>query len=409
MKRLLQVPSLLVAIFLELAPLSRTLPVQVLSVASPFAVVWQFLLGTVAVAGSFHAVSGATTLLSSKTASGKVGQAFNYTAKIFSDQYGTPRSYSATGISPTVKNIATLGFVVDNLTGVIRGTPNKAGTFKIKLTGWDKINLSGDNVSYNLTFTIDLGGAAPTISQQPQAQTANVGDTVVLRVTATGDSPFTYQWIRNGIELSGGKNSTLTFSPVGLLDAADYSVRVTNASGNAPSATVHLTVVASAIPPLITLQPVSASTNSGSNVEFRIQATGTPNPTYQWFHENVLLVDSTNAILQVTASELTKGSYHAVASNSAGSVPCSLATLTLEPTIVLTVPPLHILSVGEINSVLEFTASPSAIYVIEYLDTLHGTRWVPAVTQPNSSGSVSVQVPTGEIGFRYWRLRLGTN
>ncbi|MSU34233.1 MAG: hypothetical protein EXS36_03805 [Pedosphaera sp.] len=406
MKRLLQVPSLLVAVFLQLAPMGRTLPAQILPAASPFAVVWQFLIGVVAVTGSFHAVSGATTLLSPKTARGKVGQAFDYKADIFSDQYGTPRSYSATGISPTPKNIGTLGFVVDNLSGIISGIPNKAGTLKIKLTGWDRSNLSGDSASYNITFTIDPGGTAPTISEQPKAQTVNVGDTVELRVSATGDSPFTFQWIRNGIELSGGRNSTLNFSPVALSDDADYSVRVTNASGNAPSATVHLTVFA---PPTFTLHPSNRSAQAGTSVSFRTAATGKPTPTYQWFHENVLLVNSTNATLQVTASELTKGTHHAVASNSAGSVPCSPATLTLEPTVVPTVPPLHILSVGEINSTLEFTASPSAVYVIEYLDTLNSTLWVPAVTQSNRSGSVSAQVHNGEIGARYWRLRLGTN
>lgn len=384
--------------------------------------------------------------------------------------------------------------MVDTLSGRISGTPNKAGTHKIKLTGWNKSNQSGDKASYNITFVIDPGGTAPTISLQPLAQTVKVGDTVALRVAASGDSPFTYRWIRNGIELSGKTNSTLTFSPVALSDDADYSVRVTNPSGNTPSATVHLTVVTPTVPPVITLQPLDVSANSGANVEFRSQATGAPAPTYQWFkgqtllagkisptlflqnvtpddegaysvrvsnaggtipsnpalltvfvapsvtlqpvdqtapagtsvsfsvaaggkpapsfqwyHGNILLVDSTNAILEVTASDSTVGSYHAVASNSAGAAPSSSASLTLEPTIVLTVPPLHLISVRETVSVLEFTAEPSGVYVIEYLDTFHGTRWAPGPTLSHNNGSVSIEVPSGEIGARFWRLRLGTN
>ncbi len=494
MRRIFQVPSLLVAVLLQLAPLSRTLPVSVLPVASPFAVVWQILLRAAAVAGSFHAVSGATTLVSPESASGKVGVPFNYKAEIFSDQYLSPKSYSATGITPTPKDIATLGFVIDNLSGQISGTPNKAGTHKVKLTGWHKSNLSGDSASYNITFVISPGGTAPTISLQPLAQTATVGDTVTLRVAATGDSPFTYRWIRNGIELSGKTNSTLTFSPVALTDDADYSVRVTNPSGNTPSATVHLTVVAPPVSPVIRLQPLGVSANSGANVEFRSQASGAPAPTYQWFkgstllagkvsstlflpnvttndegaysvhvsnaggtvpsnpalltvffapsvtlhpsdqtvpagtsvtfnvaatgkpapsfqwyHGNTLLIDSTNAILEVTASDSTMGSYHAVASNVAGTALSTSASLTLEPTVVLTVPPLHLISVGETVSVLEFTASPGGAYVIEYLDTLHGTRWAPGPTLSNSTGSVFVEVPSGEVGARFWRVRLGTN
>ena len=48
----------------------------------------------------------------------------------------------------------------------------------------------------------------PVITTQPLGQTNTIGANVVLSVTASGDGPFSYQWLRNGANIPGATNST---------------------------------------------------------------------------------------------------------------------------------------------------------------------------------------------------------
>src|ERR1035441_7574017 len=52
--------------------------------------------------------------------------------------------------------------------------------------------------------------SAPAIATQPMNQAAAAGGTVNLSITATGDAPLTYQWLKDGRFILGATNSTLT-------------------------------------------------------------------------------------------------------------------------------------------------------------------------------------------------------
>lgn len=84
--------------------------------------------------------------------------------------------------------------------------------------------------------------AAPGISVQPVAASANAGGGATFSVTASGVGPFTYQWKKNGENISGATGATLTLSNVTSADAASYSVVVTNATGSTTSSAVALAV-----------------------------------------------------------------------------------------------------------------------------------------------------------------------
>ncbi len=90
-----------------------------------------------------------------------------------------------------------------------------------------------------------------------------------------------------------------------------------------------------AVPPQITHQPQSITTNAGAIARFEVAATGIPSPTYQWFFNTNALPGQTSASLQLAAVQPQHaGEYFVVASNSSGAVTSSIATLT-----VLTFPP----------------------------------------------------------------------
>lgn len=103
---------------------------------------------------------------------------------------------------------------------------------------------SGYAQSNTATANITVSAAPPsTITQHPQSQTVVLGSTVSFSVTASGSGPLTYQWKKNGADIAGATNSTLTLSNVQYADAAGYSVLVSNNGTPVTSNTAWLPIV----------------------------------------------------------------------------------------------------------------------------------------------------------------------
>jgi len=77
---------------------------------------------------------------------------------------------------------------------------------------------------------------APTISTQPVGASKTVGDSLSLSVSASGSGTLSYQWKKDGSNLSGKTSATLSIPSVATSDAGSYTVDVTNQeTGNAPA------------------------------------------------------------------------------------------------------------------------------------------------------------------------------
>ncbi|HVR76229.1 MAG TPA: discoidin domain-containing protein, partial [Planctomycetota bacterium] len=74
----------------------------------------------------------------------------------------------------------------------------------------------------------DAADIAPSITGQPRGGKAFVGGSFTLEVQATGSDPLTYQWQRDGADLTGKTSSTLLLDPVAAGDEGSYTVVVTN-------------------------------------------------------------------------------------------------------------------------------------------------------------------------------------
>lgn len=89
------------------------------------------------------------------------------------------------------------------------------------------------------------------IINQPTGQIVVVGSNATFTVTATGTIPLSYQWQKNGTNLTDGGNisgsatTNLTISNVSLPDAGTYSVIVSNTASAASSigAVLQVTIV----------------------------------------------------------------------------------------------------------------------------------------------------------------------
>jgi len=103
-----------------------------------------------------------------------------------------------------------------------------------------------------------------TITQQPSNQTAIIGQPATFTVGAAGVS-LSYQWQRNGINISGANFASYTIASVaGTDNGAQFSCIVSNPYGSATSNTANLTVNA-----MLTL--VSAPSGLKLNLDGQMQ------------------------------------------------------------------------------------------------------------------------------------------
>jgi len=213
----------------------------------------------------------------------------------------------------------------------------------------------------------------PSITQHPQSLTRCVGTSASFSVTASGTAPLSYQWRKNGNNLSNGGSisgattATLTINPVGAGDAASYDCVVTNSYGSATSNTATLTVN---IPVTITQHPANVTVTSGSPASFSVTATGS-SPAYQWRKNGNNLSNggnvsgATSATLTINpAGPADAGSYDCVVSNACGSQTSNAATLTVNvaPSFMLHPSPQTICPGGSASFTVAATGTPAPTY-----------------------------------------------
>jgi hypothetical protein len=136
--------------------------------------------------------------------------------------------------------------------------------------------------SGNFPSYVPIGLVGPSILQQPQGITISADSSAVFSVTASGTAPFSYQWRKGGVAISGATSAGYTIAYAQSGDAGSSTVVVTNSAGSATSSAATLTVNAAAVAPTITTQPASVSVTAGATATFNVVANGTALMSYQW-------------------------------------------------------------------------------------------------------------------------------
>ena len=133
------------------------------------------------------------------------------------------------------------------------------------------------------TPTPNPTSTAPGITTQPAALSVVAGKAAAFTVVATGSATLTYQWQKNGTDISGATASTYTIPATSMGDSgAKFLVVVSNSAGKATSNPAILTVTAAPVQPTITTQPSSQTAAKGKTASFSVVASGTDPLTYQW-------------------------------------------------------------------------------------------------------------------------------
>jgi hypothetical protein len=334
--RWLHFPAMVLMFLLQKTPVLRALITTEFTVHVAAGTVLKGVLASAAAMGTVQALAGATALnagTGGNPVSGTVGQSFAGGFAVT----GAPAvagSYQITGTLPPGLSIP--GIVGNTLNGslvTITGTPTQSGSFALSVTAWKGPNRTQEGGSPDFTYTIQIAaaaGVAPAITTQPQALSVTAGNNAIFTVAATGDPAPTYQWRKSGVNISGATSATFTVSNATSGDAGNYSVVVTNASGNQTSSTATLTVTAAEVAPTITAQPQSKAAGTGQGVTFSVTATGNPTPTFQWRKNGSAISGATSASFSIgSVTSGDNGAYSVVVTNAIGSATSAAANLTV--------------------------------------------------------------------------------
>ncbi len=165
--------------------------------------------------------------------------------------------------------------------------------------------------------SVDLG------ANPRQDQTVPVGANVNFSVTATG-SGLTYQWKKDGTDLTGQNSSSLSLNNVAKTDSGTYSVTVANAGGAVSYTAGDLQVFTTPTINNITVN-ISPSgdgktyAQAGDPLTINVNASGDLTLTYEYSVAGRVFSGQTDSSFSHTITGADAGSYRVVVRNAVGS------------------------------------------------------------------------------------------
>ncbi len=194
--------------------------------------------------------------------------------------------------------------------------------------------MSPDYAGWVAQITFTPGTTSPSVVVNPTVQTTLAGGNVRFSATAGGTPPFNYQWQFNGTNITGATNISLSVTDVEPINAGNYSLLVSNASGTATSSNALLTVEPAG--PTIASQPQSQAMASGGYVVLSVKAIGSERFSYQWQFNGTNIFEATNSQLVVAGVQANNaGNYVVLVSNAFGATLSTNAVLALADFVVV--------------------------------------------------------------------------
>ncbi|MCI0621383.1 MAG: immunoglobulin domain-containing protein [Acidobacteria bacterium] len=116
--------------------------------------------------------------------------------------------------------------------------------------------------------------ALPIIASQPRSRTAKIGSVVTLSVSAAATMPLSYQWQKDGENITGATANTFLIPSAAAADSGTYRVMVSNAAGTVTSQSAALVVNEAGFTTLTVTR--TSNTGPGSLPVIINQANATP-------------------------------------------------------------------------------------------------------------------------------------
>jgi sugar lactone lactonase YvrE len=262
------------------------------------------------------AIADVPAITSASSVTCYVGNAFTYQITATN----SPTSYSTTIPLP-------LGLSLNANTGMISGVPTTNGISIVPITATN----AGGTTVYPVVFSVITSYQAPVFTVQPLSQSVNLGGIVTFTTNATGNPPPAFQWYFNGSTINAATSSNYSIPSVNTANAGSYYVVATNSVSSVSSNSAVLTVNSINGSPVISVQPISQTINTGSALYLSTTASG-QSLGYQWYINGLAISGATSSTYSVpSVSASNAGNYTCVVSNAISSVTTSVATIVVNP------------------------------------------------------------------------------
>jgi hypothetical protein len=152
-------------------------------------------------------------------------------------------SVAASGTAPLAYQWRKNGVNIPGATGSSYTTPStttadSGSTFRVVVS-----NSAGSVMSNAAALTVNAAAVAPAITTPPASVTVTAPGTATFSVAASGTTPLTYQWQKNGANIPGATGSSYTTPSTTTADSGStFRVVVSNSAGSVTSTAATLTV-----------------------------------------------------------------------------------------------------------------------------------------------------------------------
>ncbi len=171
--------------------------------------------------GLFTMVPPAPPSINTPPQSQTVGVGNNVTFSVAASGVGT-LSYQWRKNSSTIGGATGSSYTINNV------QTGDAGSFDVIVS-----NIGGSTTSGAATLTVV---PPPSITTPPASQTVVAGRGLYLTVSASGTAPLSYQWRKNGVNITGATSGSYSVIGVQASHAGSYEVVVSNSGGSVTSA-----------------------------------------------------------------------------------------------------------------------------------------------------------------------------
>ncbi|MBN2745282.1 MAG: immunoglobulin domain-containing protein, partial [Bacteroidales bacterium] len=232
-------------------------------------------------------------------------------------------SVNASGTAPLqyqwYKNASAINGAINNLYILNSVDTSDAGTYYCVIS-----NGCGSVTSTDKVLSIKQ---APAFVSQSNSATKCEGESMLFSVSVSGSSPLNYQWYSDTGQVYGANANSYTLSNILTSNAGNYYCTVSNSCGSIVSTPKTLTVRTA---PSILSQSNSDTLCQGESMLFNMNVNGSMPISYQWYKNQNSIVGALNNIYMIPSVDtIHAGIYHAVATNSCGSVQTSNINLLI--------------------------------------------------------------------------------
>ena len=274
-------------------------------------------------------------------------------------------------------------------------------------------NLAGSVKTKVVTLTVTN---KPIITKQPVNTDAAVGETVQLKVTATGKE-LKYQWQYRksssdswaNVSAASGKTATYTLTTAARHNGYQYRCRVKNSYGTVYSKVITLTVGK----PIIKIQPANTTVAKGAIATFTVTAAGS-NLKFQWYYRtsssaswkkvsvsNATTYQLYSSALQIPVTKSVHGyQYRCVITNKYGKATSKTVTLLVKNgPVIKTQPASQTVYAGDTVKFTVKATGTSLTYKWQYRKSSSGS-WTDVSTGGNKA-TYSLTTAERHNGYQY--------